>query len=526
MNRTNKLRRLFAIPLRTVCFLNWLKSIVVLPYGIIYAKLISEMVSAAISGEVNNVLKLSVFTVSFTVIYRLALSGLEMLTTLKDMKASQRCKMILYSAILKSPLNVLFSITNGEILENLTDDLNIVTSAAKHLYPGLVTALLTAIVYSFFIGVQSAIIAVAFILISLLQILPPIIIRKYMQINYDVNRDVEAKVTDFTVAGYEGMATIKLFSLEHWYLNRMKKIHAEAQNAGKKAERTGAAQSSMNSLVSNVLQYGMYLVVGIAVFSGQSTMEVGIQAIALSGVLFGSVKAVFDCIPQFSLVQKSEERLLKWFSGNGSVHNCVDTDTYAMSAQNVSYSYDSAMVLNNLNLKIKNGELALLKGKNGAGKTTLIRVITGLLPLQKGTITFNGDCSSSFWGDTLFYMPQEDIAFNMTTAELCEMLRCKPSISDFEEWGLTESMVKSSNISDLSGGERKKVYLAIAFSSNPKMLILDEPSNSLDSDAKEMLCRKLLERSDATLVISHDDRLDGLMCNIYRLEEGEIKIEK
>ena len=102
-------------------------------------------------------------------------------------------------------------------------------------------------------------------------------------------------------------------------------------------------------------------------------------------------------------------------------------------------------------------------------------------------------------------MPQEDIVFNMTTAELCEMLRRKPSISDFEEWGLTESLVKSSNISDLSGGERKKVYLAIAFSSNPQMLILDEPSNSLDSDAKETLCRKLIERSDTTLVISHDD---------------------
>lgn len=172
MNRTNKIRRLFATPLRIVCFLNWLKSIVVIPYGIIYAKLISEMVSAAISGEVDNVLKLSVFTVSFAVIYRLVLSGLEMLTTLKDMKANQRCKMILYSAVLRSPLNILFSETNGEILENLTDDLNIVTSATKHLFPGLVTALLTTIVYSFFIGVQSVIIALAFILIPYCKYFP------------------------------------------------------------------------------------------------------------------------------------------------------------------------------------------------------------------------------------------------------------------------------------------------------------------------------------------------------------------
>ncbi len=525
MNRTRKIRKSFAKPLRTVCFLNWIKSIAAIPYGIICAKLISGIVSAAISGEVSNVLKLSVFTVLFAVIYKFALSALEMLTALKDMKASQRCKMILYNAVLRSPLNMLFSETNGEILENMTDDLNTATSAARRLYPGLVTALLTALVYSVFIGVQSPVIALAFILISLLQMLPPIIIRKYMQINYDVNRDVEAKLTDFTVAGYEGMATIKLFSLDNWYLNRMKKIHAEAQSAGRKAELTGAAQSSMDSLVSNLLQYGMYLVVGIAVFAGQSTIEAGIQAIALSGGLFGSVKAVFDCIPEFSLVQKSEERLSKWFSDSGAAHNCVNTGPYAMSAQNVSYSYDSSMVLNNLNLNIKNGELALLKGKNGAGKTTLIRVITGLLPVQEGTIVFNGD-SPSFWGDTLFYMPQEDIVFNMTAAELCEMLRHKPGISDFEEWGLTESLVKSSNISELSGGERKKVYLAIAFASNPKMLILDEPSNSLDSAAKETLCRKLAERSDATLVISHDDRLDSLTCNIYRLEEGGIKIEK
>lgn len=526
MNQTSKPRRAFSISLRTVCFLNWFKSIVAIPYGIIYARLISEMVSAAISGEVNNVLKLSVITVCFTIIYRLVLSGIELLTTLKDMTASQCCKMILYSAILRSPLNVLFSRTNGDILENLTNDLSTVTSAAKHLYPVLVTALLTAIVYSFFIGVQSTVIALAFILISLLQILPPIIIRKYMQINYDLNRDAEAKVTDFIVAGYEGLSTIKLFSLDRWYLDRMKKIHVEAQSAGRKAELTGAAQSSMNSLISNLLQYGMYFVVGIVVFSGESTIEVGIQAIALSGGLFGSVKAVFDCIPQFSLVQKSESRLSKWFSDNGAGHKCVDTGTYAMSAQNISYSYDSDIILNNLNLKIKNGELVLLKGKNGAGKTTLLHVITGLLPLQNGTITFNGGSSSSFWGDTLFYMPQEDIAFDMTAAELCEMLKCKPSVFDFEEWGLTESLIKSLNISDLSGGERKKVYLAIAFASNPKMLILDEPSNSLDSDAKETLCRKLLERSGATLVVSHDERLNGLMCNIYRLEEGVIKIER
>lgn len=528
MNHPAKLRKIFSKPLRFVSVLTWLNSIADIPYGLINARLLSEIISTAIRGEVDQVLKLSAITICFVILYKLMLSCLALFKSLKDIKSTQHCKMILYNYILTSPLNLLFSSTNGSVLENLTDDFGTVTSTQRSLYPRFFTAFFTVIIYSIVIGAQSLIIVLALLLLSLLQIVPPIIIRKYMQINYEINREVEAKITDFTVAGYEGMATIKLFSLNHWYLDKLKHIHTEAQYAGRKAELTGAAQSSMNSFVSNLLQYGMYIVIGVTVFASQATIDVGIQAIALSGGLFGAVKSIFSCIPQFSLVRKSEERLSKWFFNNDSMNGHMEKSCYALSLENISYKYDSDIVLNNLNLKIKNNELVLLKGKNGAGKTTLLRIITGLLPLQKGTITFDGGDNidtSAFWGNILFYMPQEDIEFDITAAELCEMLKCKPSISDFEEWGLSKTLIESSNISDLSGGERKKVYLAIAFVSNPKILILDEPSNSLDTEAKETLRRKLCQRLNATLVISHDECFDDLVPIIYKLEDGEIRFE-
>jgi len=529
MNRPSKLRKIFSKPLRFVSLLTWFDNIAAIPYGLINARLFSKIISAAIGGEVNRVLKFSVITICFVILYKFILSCLTLLKSIKDIKSTQSCKMILYNNILASPLNLLFSSTNGSILENLTDDFKTVTSAQRSLYPGFYTAFLTAIIYSIFIGSQSIIIIVVLLFLSLLQVIPAIIIRKYMQVNYEINREVEAKITDFTVAGYEGMATIKLFSLSHWYLDKLKQIHTEAQYAGRKAELTGSVQSSMNSLVSNLLQYGMYIAIGVAVFASKATIDVGIQAIALSGGLFGAVKSIFEYIPQFSLVKKSEERLGKWFFNNESMNGHVKKSGYALCLENISYKYNSDLVLNDLNLKIKNNELVLLKGKNGAGKTTLLRIITGLLVKQKGTITFGCDENNDttvFWGDILFYLPQEDMAFDITAAELCEMLKYKPGISDFEEWGLSKTIIESSTISDLSGGERKKVYLTIAFVLNPKMLILDEPSNSLDTEARETLCKKLRQRSSATLVISHDECLDGLTPNTYTLEDGDIKIER
>lgn len=526
-NTFNKTQKIFSQPLRTISILNIINSLVVIPFSLFKAKMLSEIIFAAINGSVDLVIKHSIILICIVFGYNLLLSAFELFRSLKDMTAMQKCKILLYEHLLSSPLDLMFKSTNGSILENLTDDLETVVSAQKSVCPGFIIAVLTTIVYSIFIGQQSLIIVIALLLLSLLQMIAPIVIRKYLQRSYDLNRDVEAKITDLTVEGYKGMATIKLFSLNHWFLEKMKHLHVEATSAGRKAEMAGAAQESMSSLVSNLMKYGMYVAIGIIIYTQKTTLDVGIQAIAISGGLFGAVNSIFQSIPRFSVIKKSEERLGKWFEKRESLNTYTVNDNYALYLDNISYKYDNNAVLNGLNLKIDSDEFALIKGKNGAGKTTLLRIITGLLLPQSGTVSFGINVETdmtSFWGNVLIYLPQEDIAFDMTTIELCKMLKCSPSVNEFEKWGVSRSSIESTNISDLSGGEKKKVYLAIAFFLNPKVLILDEPTNSLDNDTKEILCHKLRKRSNATLVISHDDCFDELNPNIYRLKDGEIQI--
>lgn len=77
----------------------------------------------------------------------------------------------------------------------------------------------------------------------------------------------------------------------------------------------------------------------------------------------------------------------------------------------------------------------------------------------------------------------------------------------------------NSDIRELSGGERKKVYLSLCFAVQPRWLILDEPTNSLDSRAKETLSKLISERR-GVIMISHDDMLRSVSKHVYRLENG------
>ncbi len=247
--------------------MNIINSLVSVPYRLLNAKMLSEIVSAAINGRVDTVINRSIILICLVLGYNLLLSALGMLRSLKDMTAMQKCKIILYKHLLASPLDLLFESTNGSILENLTDDLETVVSAHKSVYSGFVIAVFTTIVYFIYIGKQSLIVAITLLLLALLQMIAPMIVRKYLQSSYDLNRDVEAKITDLTVAAYKGTATIKLFSLNHWFLEKMKRLHIEATNAGRKAETVGAAQASMSALVGNLMKYGMYVAIGMIVYS-------------------------------------------------------------------------------------------------------------------------------------------------------------------------------------------------------------------------------------------------------------------
>jgi zinc transport system ATP-binding protein len=192
--------------------------------------------------------------------------------------------------------------------------------------------------------------------------------------------------------------------------------------------------------------------------------------------------------------------------------------TRLVEMHSLSASYGTSLVLNDVNFYINENDFIGIIGPNGGGKTTLLKVILGLLKPVKGDIIFNTELLN---GNSIGYLPQlstGDISYPVTVTDIVlsglminKGIVSRMSSSDkkkaqtvIEELGLAE--MAGSAINELSGGQMQRVFLGRAIIGDPKLLLLDEPGNFVDSNFENDFYEKLkdLNKRMAILMVSHD----------------------
>ena len=159
-------------------------------------------------------------------------------------------------------------------------------------------------------------------------------------------------------------------------------------------------------------------------------------------------------------------------------------------------------------------------GANGCGKSTLLKLLSGLLACQGGKINTAKAANAGGSIDYLLYLPQDDCEFSLSPKDFFEMAlhkQNKTALSLAKTFGLTEKQIEDTLLSDLSGGERKKVYLSFAFAADPVYLLLDEPTNSLDVYSLDWLYDFIANTNKTLLYISHDESFTALADKVIRL---------
>tara|TARA_B100000678_G_scaffold31717_1_gene23448 strand:+ start:1108 stop:1824 length:717 start_codon:yes stop_codon:yes gene_type:complete len=215
-----------------------------------------------------------------------------------------------------------------------------------------------------------------------------------------------------------------------------------------------------------------------------------------------------------------------------------------LEAQGLTKNYAEKIVVDNLNIIVKPGEIVGLLGPNGAGKTTFFYMLAGLIKSDSGVILINGqditiESVSERANKGLAYLPQEPSIFTRLTVEenLLAALEQRKDINEeekiqelqrlAEEFQL-KSLLKTRSIK-LSGGERRRVEIARALSSKPKFLLLDEPFAGIDpivvSDLKNML-KKLKKLKLGILISDHNVRETMQICDkVLIMSEGKAVVE-
>jgi zinc transport system ATP-binding protein len=210
----------------------------------------------------------------------------------------------------------------------------------------------------------------------------------------------------------------------------------------------------------------------------------------------------------------------------------------AVKLENIWVNYNGATVLEDVNLEIETGRHVGILGPNGAGKSTLLKVVLGLIRPSRGEVRVFGESPERLRlrGDVVGYLPQRPLGnprFPVTVLDVVLMGRYgrigllkRPRREDLElarrrleEMGIPH--LANRLIGDLSGGEQQRVFIARALGVEPRLLVLDEPTVSLDACVQDdifELVHTLKEKLDLTvLIVSHDigavaRHVDDVVC--------------
>lgn len=221
-----------------------------------------------------------------------------------------------------------------------------------------------------------------------------------------------------------------------------------------------------------------------------------------------------------------------------------------LHASELSYGYSSgrrgsrSFSLDDVSVTVERGSLTGLLGPNGCGKTTLLKLLSGVLHPDRGFVSFNG---ASLAGRSrrevarhLAVVPQETHpAFDYTVMEMVLMGR-HPHLGPFELEGPSDIALAREALAatgtdhlagraymTLSGGEKQRVVIASALTQSPDVLLLDEPTASLDLgyqlDVGALLRRLNLERGVTMILATHDLNLAASLCDrLILMRDGRV----
>ena len=214
-----------------------------------------------------------------------------------------------------------------------------------------------------------------------------------------------------------------------------------------------------------------------------------------------------------------------------------------LTLQNISYTHPNKdLLFSDINLTVNNHEKTALIGNNGVGKSTLLKIIAGELQPSNGQISVETQP---------YYVPQIFGQFNhLTIAQalriedklnaLKEILNGNTSEENFnllnDDWTIEDRCTEALNywqlndlslsqkMEALSGGQKTKVFLAGISIHQPELILLDEPSNHLDSASRQLLYDFVQNTKSTLIIVSHDRKLLNLLNSVCELSKNGIKV--
>ncbi len=347
---------------------------------------------------------------------------------------------------------------------------------------------------------------------------------------------------------FSGMRVIKAFNARNFII---KKMEDESMNY-RKFNKSLSYKNEMASPVSEIL--GVTIIAGVIFFGGNMvlsedstlTPEVFLTFLALFSMILQPAKSFSNGITSLQKGAASSKRIFQIIDSQSAIQNkpnAVELKNFESTIEfkNVSFAYETELVLRNINLTIAKGKTVALVGTSGGGKSTLADLIPRFYDPTEGEVRIDGKPITDYELESLRkqmgVVTQESILFNDTIFN--NIAFGMPNVSE----GAVMHAARIANAHDfimqtekgyqtligergskLSGGQRQRLSIARAVLKNPPILILDEATSALDSESEKLVQEALfnLMQHRTSIVIAH--RLSTIQHadEILVIQNGEV----
>jgi ATP-binding cassette, subfamily B, bacterial MsbA len=434
----------------------------------------------------------------------------------------------------------------GDLISRFTNDVNEVEGAVMNSLKAVFKEPITIIVYFYALFAISA--QLTFFTLLVLPLTGGVLAEIIKRLKKQAMESQESlgRILNILDETFSGMRVIKAFNARG-FVNA--KIDAET-GFYRKVSKSMAYKNELSSPISEVL--GVAIIAGIIFFGGNKVINGELEASAFMtfltffAMIIQPAKNFSNGITSLQRGTASAQRIFSIIDAQPAIQdkpNAVKLLNFDESIEfkNVSFAYDTELVLKGINLKIQKGKTLALVGPSGGGKSTLADLIPRFYDPTEGEVCIDGKSLTDYelesirkqlgvvtqesilFNDTIF----NNIAFGMPDISEEKVIAAAKIANAHDFISQTENGYQTligERGSKLSGGQRQRLSIARAVLKNPPILILDEATSALDSESEKLVQEALfnLMKNRTSIVIAH--RLSTIQHadEIAVIQDGQI----
>ncbi len=434
----------------------------------------------------------------------------------------------------------------GELLSRMNNDVAMVQGAMTSAVTGIVRDVITILALVFVVFYRDFTLALIAMLVFPLAIYPLLSfgkrLKRYSRRMLITLEDITERLNE-TISG---IRIVKAFGMEDYEKKRFSEVNSNLFNAFMRRFKVRALS---NPVMETLGGFGVCAIVfygGYQVINGQSTQGTFFSFMAALLMLYEPIKRINDVNITIQEGISAGERIFSLLDTKPEITDKPDARVLPpvqreILFENVSFRYESNIVLDEVNIRVEVGKAVAIVGESGAGKSTLLDLLPRFYDVTEGRILIDGydirDFTQRSLREKIAMVTQQVILFDDTIRNNIAYGRPDQSMDDViaaakaaHAHDFISSLpngydtVIGENGIKLSGGERQRIAIARAILKDPPILILDEATSNLDSDSETMVQRALetLMKGRTTIMVAHRLSTIRNVDRIYVIVRGKV----